>query len=85
MIWSLEKVLQISLKSLDQADLGTDGGNRVDAGGNPKAVPVAQLLPFSPVKGDPGGVSAVRRHRDLQFNACWHNYRPAELVWYDEW
>ena len=66
-------------KSLDQADLGTDGGYGVDAGGDPEAVPVTQLLPLSPVEGDPGGVSAVRRHWDLQFNACWHNDRPGEF------
>jgi len=53
------QALRQRVKPVGDLVLGTDGGNRVDAGGNPKAVPVAQLLPFSPVKGDPGGVSAV--------------------------
>ena len=44
------------------AHLSAYGGYGVDAGGDPKAVPVAQLLPLPTVKGHPGRVSTVRRH-----------------------
>ena len=59
--------------------LSAYGGYGVDAGGDPETVPMTQLLPLPPIKGNPGRVSAVRRHRDLQFYPRRHDYWPAKL------
>ena len=63
------------------AHLSAYGGYGIDAGGDPETVPMTQLLPLPPIKGNPGRVSAVRRHRDLQFYPRRHDYWPAKFSW----
>ena len=50
--------------------------NGINAGVDPEAVSVAELLPLPAVEGDPGGVSTVRGHGDLQLHPRRHHDRP---------
>jgi hypothetical protein len=53
--------------------LGTDGGNGIDTGVDPEAVPVHQLLSLPSVKAHPRRVAAVRAaQNDKVFSKCRH-------------